>query len=420
MSLMTGQMPSRIQVLDNGHILASDVPTYAHALSDAGYQVLLCGRMHFGGADQRHGFHDRIFPEVSGHAVGTLVGANHLNRTSLEKSGPGRNHYLLYDTECVAAARRWIERRATRADGPPFCLVVGTVGPHCPFVCPQDLYRKYYDRVTVPRYPGSHWADMHPYNARYRLRSRLEDATEHEIRRSRAAYYGMVEYDDRLIGELLGTLEAAGLAEETMVIYTSDHGEMAGEHGMWFKYTFYEGSCAVPLIVSWPGRIPPGHRVTQPVSLLDLAPTLTDATAAPPLPGATGHSLLPLLRGEHEADREARAEIYVTDRLRDQGPSGGPAHMLRRGDWKCNIYHGERPELFNLARDPGEMCDLASNPAYALLLEEMVSAVLADWDPEWVTAQAEAGRAVRSASGTPVPPEELWLGPEGYGYVEQT
>ena len=424
MTFMTGRQPCELGIWDNGGMLGSDVPTFAHALGIAGYETVLCGRMHFNGPDQRHGFHRRIFPEVSGHAAGQLVGTNGFRRTSMEVSGPGRNHYLLYDEQCTAAGVEWLAERTRGSDDRPFCLVVGLVGPHCPFVCPRDLFDYYHPRIDVPRCPADYIGRMHPYARGFRRQSRIEDLTDEEIRRTRAAYYGMIEFDDRMVGQLVQALREAGLADNTAVIYTSDHGDMAGEHGLWWKMSFYEGSAGVPLVASFPGRFREGETEPAVVSLVDLAPTLARIGGAPEIPGATGRSLMDLLTGDGApADRVAFAELWCGPTWTDQGPSGGPARMLRRGDWKCNVYHNEPAELFNLADDPDEMVDRAADPTCRDTLDRMVADIRRDWDPAAVDAAAQAQSDMRayvrrSPGDRSMLAGEYWLGPENYGCVE--
>ncbi len=291
---------------------------------------------------------------------------------------------------------------------------------------PPDLFEKYREAVTIPEHPDGHFERMHPYHQRFRERSRIADATEHEIRRTRAAYYGMVEFDDRLVGQVLDTLEANGQRENTLVVYTSDHGEMAGDHGLWWKMSLYEGSAGVPLVASMPGTMAEGIRAASPVSLTDIGPTLADVAGAAKIPGATGQSFAAQLRGEPgDPNRRAVSEMLVNSHIWPEvGPSRGPMRMLRRGDWKCNYYHGERPELFNLAEDPRERCDRYDDPECAEILRAMTAELLADWDPERLQAechaQREAREVLRAAPGDPTRalPGEHWMGPEGYGYVE--
>ncbi len=425
MAFMTGKIPSTIRMYDNGSILHSDEPTFAHALGQSGYETVLCGRMHFNGLDQRHGFQKRIFPEVSGNARGMLEGTNGFGRVSLEKSGPGRNHYLLYDQECVAEATRWLRDRTEDKNNKPFCMVVGLVGPHCPFVCPEDLFEKYFETIDVPEYTDEDHRRMSTFNQRFRQRSKILDATAHEIRRTRAAYYGMVEFDDTLVGLLVSTLEEAGLTENTLIVYVSDHGEMASEHGLWWKMSFYEGSVGVPMIISLPGRIPEGVREATPASLIDLAPTLGEVGGAPDLPGIHGRSLTSYLSGqESDPGRAVFSELFTHRTIwKDRGPSGGPGRMLRKGNWKCMYYHGEGPELYDLDEDPKEMIDRSRDPECQSLLEEMLAEILLDWDPE--ALQADMDRAIEKRAlvrAAPIDNRSLkgehWRGPVDYGWVD--
>ena len=423
MSLLTGRKPSDLGIFGNSSILASDVPTFAHALTTAGYDAVLCGRMHFNGPDQRHGFRDRAFPEVSasGSVVGQLLHTNNFFRTSFEKSGPGNNHYLLYDTECVAAANRWLaDRSSSRRQ--PFCLVVGLVGPHCPFVCPQEQFDEYFGRIDLPETTSEQ--RLHPFTRRFRRRSRIDDLTDHEIRRTLAAYYGMIDYDDGLVGTVLDTLKATGQDRNTVVIYASDHGDMAGQHGLWWKMSFYEGSCGIPLIVSWPGVISAGRREAAPVALSNLAATLAEIAGAPPLPGPTAGSLAGLLRGEAPgATNPVFSEMIINADTWTAGPSGGPARMMRKGPWKCNYYHGEPPELYNLDRDPLEIDNLAEEPAHYETVRAMIGDILRDWDPEELAAREARQHAhlayLKDAPGdSKVLDGEFWQGPDDYGTVD--
>lgn len=420
MSFLTGRHPHEISVWANSARLDSELPTFAHALDRAGYDTVLCGRMHFNGPDQRHGFGARIFPDSSGHAEGTLEGASGYGRACIDKSGPGRNHHLLYDEECVAEARRWLD---ARQGVKPFLLVVGLISPHTPLVCPRETFDRYFKQVDLPAHPPGHFEQMHPYNRRYRANKGVDTCTEHETRRARAAYYGMIEHTDAQIGLLLESLAAQSFAGETAIVYTSDHGEMAGQHGLWTKMTFYEDSTGVPLIASWPGRVREGARVAQPVSLVDLAPTLTDWAGTEPIPHASGGSLQRLLAGKPDAAARRVFSELLPENHKKRGPTGGPSRMLVDGGWKCNVYHGEAPELFCLDEDPGELQDRAADPACKQRLESMQAALFDGWNPEAiVTREAEriACRAFLSnaRSDPKSPPDSKWKGPEGYGFVE--
>jgi len=421
-SFMAGRHPFEIEAWANPYVLPSHLPTFAHALGRAGYRTVLCGRMHFNGPDQRHGFAERIFPECGGGPTGMLGNTNRFHRDSISKSGPGRNDYLLYDQHVTDAAVEWLGGAGASGDG-PFCLVVGLVGPHCPFVCPPELFERYFDAVTVPKPAELELATRHPYARRAGASSDIDDLSEHEIRRTRAAYYGMIDFDDRQVGRILDALDAAGLTQRTAVVYTSDHGDMAGEHGLWWKMSFYEGSAGVPMVMSWPGRLPAGRRVSAPVTLADLAATLVEVGGCDPIPGASARGFADLLTGGDDDGREAFSELIGDMFLPPNGPSGGPARMLRRGPWKCNYYHGDRPELFHLGEDPAETNDRAADPACRDVLEAMTARILDGWDPERIAARAAELLALRDYTrSAPADPSvlagEYWQAPADYGYVE--
>lgn len=424
MGFMTGKIPSNIRVYDNHCALASLQPTYAHALKRHGYDTYLCGRMHFIGPDQHHGFQERIFPDgvsCQSPPAGELTGTSGFSRASIEKSGPGQNHYLLYDKHVIERACSFIEERDKETNDKPFLLTVGIVGPHCPFVCPPELFDKYYQRIDVPCPDDEEVTGMSSYNRRFRERSRVDNATLEEIRRTRAAYFGMVEYDDMLIGQLMDQIAASSLSEDTMIIYTSDHGEMAGEHGMWWKMNMYEGSAGVPLIFSHPQTLPQGVTINSPANLIDIAPTLCALTGADPLPDADGVSLMPELSGSDQRyERAVFSEIIQHDW--GQGPSGGPVRMLRRGDWKAVYYHDEEPELFNLHDDPGELHNRASDSGCQERLQTMLADILSDWDPVALEADRAHLARLRTYCYQAIPERELHDQfftemPTGYGQI---
>ena len=192
------------------------------------------------------------------------------------------------------------------------------------------------------------------------------------------AYYGLCTFTDRQVGSVLAALEDSGLADNTIIVYTSDHGEMLGEHGMWWKSTFYDGASKVPLVISWPDRIAADLKLAANVSLIDIGPTLLDLAGVDPLPGASGHSLRPLLDGDGGDWADTVFAEYTAPR------NESVSRMVRQGPWKYNYYHGERSELFNLADDPGETNDLYDDPALEEVRRELHNLVLTDWDPDHV------------------------------------
>lgn len=396
MALLTGQYPSDLRVWTNAGMLPSNVPTFAHQLALAGYETVLCGRMHFVGPDQAHGFGSRLVGDVSG-AVSGLPGQGMFegvwdqagcgqSAAALAETacGPGQATYEVYDRDVTARAESFLAEAGLNRDR-PFCLVVGMLLPHNPYVCAPELFAHYLavlpEVVTLPP------EGEHPAVQALRRTRALTGVDAVDARRARAGYYGLVETLDRNVGRVLDAVERAGLAASTHVIYTSDHGELNGEHGMWAKDSFYEGSVGVPWLWRGPG-VRRGTVLSEVTSLLDLAPTLLDLGAAEPLPAARGRSLRRLLE-------QGRDENWPDQALAEVCPAGLlPARMIREGRWKLAVHHGfDQPQLFNLEDDPGETCDLAADPASATVRDRLMAEVLTGWDGARV-AQALAGEEI--------------------------
>jgi choline-sulfatase len=392
MSLLTGRHPSYQDCWTNSDPLASDLPTTAHALGAAGRRPILVGRLHAIGPDQLHGFAERQVGDHStnwvggyGHSMGVLDKTNGPFRASLEKSGPGRSSYEVHDHDVVASTLEVLDRLAAERDdgAPPFSLNVGFMLPHQPYVADPEIYRAYEGRVGLPEVPRPAATDDHPYLLWWRQMTGIEAVGEDEVLRARIAYYALVETFDRMVGRVLDRLEALGLADNTLIVYTSDHGDQIGERGLWWKQTFYDDSIKVPLILSWPGALPDGERRGQIVNLIDLAPTILEAAGAPALPGADGRSFLAVARdGTAPWDDETFAE-YCTDGMAPWAQGlAVQQRMVRAGPWKLVYYHGQRPQLFDLASDPQESRDLAEDPKYAAIRDDLTAKVLVAWDPD--------------------------------------
>jgi len=337
--------------------------------------------MHFVGVDQRHGFHSRIIGDVDpslGHIPRATTGQT---KIAVEVAGPGRTAYTAYDDAVTQTCCEFIKDWASADNKHPLFMVVGYVLPHCPYICPKRLFDEYFDRVDVPQIPLGYLGDLHPAIQAWRQRRGVDELTDNQRRIARAAYYGLVTYMDERIGEILQSIEESGLAENTIVIYTSDHGDMAGEHRMWWKSNFYEGSVGVPLIISSPGNFPEGQRISEVTSLLDIGPTLLDLVGAEPLPFAVGHSMKGFLT-ESAAAMDWQNQVYAEccGLLNDR-----PAFMVRKGTWKLNYYHGyEIPQLFNLEDDPDEIVDRGNDPNYSDVCEELMDIVRSNWSGDEV------------------------------------
>jgi choline-sulfatase len=383
-AFMTGQLPSATGVYDNAAEFASSIPTFAHHLRRLGYRTTLCGKMHFVGPDQLHGFEERlttdIYPADFGWTPdwtrpGERIDRWYHNLASVTGAGTAEmTNQLEYDDEVAHFARQRLFDFARKGDGRPFCLTVSFTHPHDPYV----MRKKYWDLYSEADVPMP--AAAIPYQAqdphsRRILEScdfRRFDVTEANARDARRAYFAAISYLDERIGELLETLETCRFAENTVVVFTSDHGDMLGERGLWFKMNFFEPSARVPLMIAGPGLH--SRSVAEPTSLLDMLPTLVDLAGGPvPQTGLDGTSLLPLASGASEPDRCVAAEYAAEGSI-------APMVMLRKGRFKYVHSDSDPPLLYDLAADPHELHNLAADPHHAATVREFCDAVAARWD----------------------------------------
>lgn len=399
MAMLTARHPHRNGVWTNNDVLASDIPTYAHALGAAGVRTSLVGRLHALGPDQWHGFERRLvgdhspaWPGVGRHDMGILRRTHGPNRVSVERCGPGNSAYQDLDEATTEAALAELDRlAAARAGGgAPFFLSVGFMLPHPPYVARAEDYARFAGRVPPPCQPEPP-ADEHPWLAWWRDNRRLADLPPGNVAHARAAYYGLVRRLDIHLGRLLERLDASGLAGETLVVYASDHGDHLGERGLWWKHTFFEESVKVPLILRWPGVLPKGERRDRVVDLLDVAAGLLEAAGAPRLPGADGRSLLPVARDKAAPWTDEVFSEYCVDASQPYaGDRATQQRMVRRGRWKLIHIHGHAPMLFDLEDDPQETRNRAADPSCAAVRDALLARVLEGWDPEAVAATLEA------------------------------
>ena len=398
-SFMSGQLPSRTGVYDNAAEFASSIPTYAHHLRRAGYQTCLSGKMHFVGPDQLHGFEERlttdIYPADFGwtpdyrkpgeridwwyHNMGSVTGAGVAEITS----------QMEYDDEVAFAAEQKLYDLARGRDDRPWCLTVSFTHPHDPYVARRKYWDLYEDCAhLMPDVPALPYEDHDPHAQRIFDANdwRNFEIAEDDIARSRRAYFANISYLDDKIGGLLDVLERT--RQEAIVVFVSDHGDMLGERGLWFKMNFYEGSARVPLMIAAPGLDP--RRVDDPVSTIDLCPTLCDlagVSMADVMPWTDGESLLPLTQGRRRTSpvaMEYAAEASIT-----------PLVGLRQDRWKYTNCAADPEQLFDLGADPQERVNLADDPAHAATLERFRVMAAGRWDLEAFDAAVRESQARR-------------------------
>lgn len=380
---------------DNAHPYNGKQEGWGHRLTSQGIPVTTIGKLHYQSDAPETGFPDQRIPL---HVKGGTGDMTHLvrdgsmvrpaMRQEVLGAGPGESDYLRYDEKVAGMAAEFLRGEALERNA-PWCLYVGFVCPHFPWKVPDDIMELYtpYDKLPLPVDWEEDRRTKHPAIVRYRDEMCLTEMfSKEEMQKAIASYYGMVTFMDRQIGVVLDALKEAGLWDRTRVIYGDDHGEMAGDHGLFFKHTLYEGSVGVPLIVSGPD-IPKGKRISTPVSLVDMFPTILECVGATKesrdkhLPGV---SLLDIIDGSFDTERAVFAETHCIG-------FNDAAFMVRYRQYKYIYYVKYEPQLFDLEKDPREQNDLINNPAYQDIRREMDNLLREKFcDPEKINSQAKA------------------------------
>ena len=411
-SFMAGLYAHHADLWNNTASMPEDTVTWAHMLSLAGYETSLVGKMHFNGYQKMHGFDRR--PVLEGNLAGESfysygVRTSHVWTdplpyiSNVKEHGmqgelrdasediPQRQAIFRKDFEILDVTLKMLREKAQDQDGKPWAICSAFVLPHPPWKARADILKKYRGKGDLPFNREGRGRDIcDQYMAKYY--GDLTELTDDEIRNAREVYFALIEEFDEYAGRILDCLKENGLDENTVVFYFSDHGEMAGEHGMWAKGQLLEPSVRVPMIVRWPGHTKAGSRVETPVSLVDLYPTFLDIAGIElPRPLAVdGHSLVPLLEG--------RPKDFTGGEVFGEFEGEGwnhPRAFLRAGRYKYVYNHTAEERLYDLASDPHEMTDLSRCPSHARTLREMRAKLLRDWDPADIEKRVLAAQVRR-------------------------
>jgi choline-sulfatase len=378
-SFMTGRLPSQIGVYDNGAELAASIPTIAHRLRAHGYRTWLSGKMHFVGPDQLHGFERRLTPDIYPAGMYWVPDWKaplsepmpwYHDMTSVFEAGVTEATLQLdYDEEVAFRSIRAIYDLAREEDRRPFLLVTSFSQPHDPWEVTEEYWNRY-DGVAIdhPAVPPIADGDLDPHSHRIREMCGAlgMETPDHLVLKARRAHYASISYLDDKLGLLLDALEHAGLRDDTAVFFMADHGEMLGERGLWYKMNFFEPSAGVPLILNAPRHVSPA-RMTQSVSLLDLAPTLLGLAGVDSSQDLEGRSLV-----------GARVDVAVSEYLAEGAVA--PIVMVRRGNLKFVHSPADPDQLYDLAADPNELHNLAAAPEHASEVAAFRAEVARRWD----------------------------------------
>jgi len=378
---------------------------WGHKLQETGHRVVSIGKLHYRNTTDPTGFDEQIVPMHVVNGLGDLMGAirdklpvRTKTRKFSQEIGPGESPYTEYDTKIVTHTADWLRNEAPKYRDKPWCLFVSFVCPHFPLIAPQRFYDMYPPKdMPLPEpHPDRGYA-RHPWAEALARCAIYDDFFTDETRRiAIASYYALCSFLDENVGKVLAALKDSGLAGDTRVIYTSDHGENLGKRGLWGKSNMYEHAAQIPLILAGPD-VPKGKTVKTPATHLDFYQTILDCIGEPATDADSkrpGASLFQIAATADDNSRIAFSEYHAS------GAKTG-AFMLRRANYKYIYYVGMLPELFDLDADPGELDNLATRPGNQKLLAEFKAALRAIVDPEAVDrrAKADQGALVKRHGG---------------------
>ena len=371
-SLLAGRHSHRCGAWSNSSVLDPEIPTFASHLGQHGYATATIGKMHLGGSPQHAGFQTRPYGDFGGPCAHQ---SDPLDIYDPENQRPGmamRSRTLdvgvsqipesmlqeqLVARESVAYLR---QQRHAHPDQ-PWLLYASFSRPHFPLTAPRRFFERYYpEGVTPPRVGRTGDSVDHPMTLGAIKGFRTGEIGAEEMMKARAAYFACVDLLDEIIGDFLAVLQRDGLLDNTVIVYTADHGELAGEHGLFWKNTWHEAAVRVPFIFSLPehrrGELAP-TKITAPASLADTFPTLCGLTGTPLVDGLDGVDLSPAIRGESCPALEKRPGI-ITESLPPRWGEGTECRMIRSPRYKYVAFRGCEDLAFDLEDDPDEQHNL--------------------------------------------------------------
>ena len=420
-SFATGREVHETAYWDNAHAYDGRIAGWGHALQKAKMRCVSVGKLHYRSAEDPTGFDEQIVPLHIVEGKGAIYAclkrplAPPIRKSRLASQiGPGDSAYIRYDRSITQHACDWLKYEARKHCGRPWMLFCSFVCPHYPLIAPPDFYALYphdmlpHPKGNAPDYP------LHPWIAKFQQMQRHDDFFTTETRKvAIASYYGLCSYLDSNIAQVLNALEEAGLKDDTLVVYTADHGENLGTRRLWGKSNMYEEAVSIPMIISGPG-VPAGKIVHTPVSLADGAATILEAVGLADriVPGYA--SVRTIANAPESPDRVVLSQYHANG-------ADTAVFMIRKGKYKYIHYVEYDAELFDAEADPEEERNLAQDPEYAIVLAALRSELASRLDPVEVNALAQSSQAALVAQaggreavlakgsfqGTPAPGEKI-------------
>jgi choline-sulfatase len=396
-SMLSGKLPSKIAAYDNAAEFPSSIPCFTHYLRMVGYRTLLSGKMHFVGPDQLHGFEERLTTDIypsdytwtPDWTQDKLLEWYH-TMTSVVQAGPCvASMDIDYDDDVAFQTVRKLGTLVREDGNRPFCFFVSFTHPHDPYIMTSeywDLYRE--SDINMPSISTLAFEQLDPHSQRlWKMCATDEyEITPEHIRTARHGYYASLSYIDDKIGQIVKALKDTNQYENTIIIFTSDHGDMLGEKGLWYKMSMFDSSARIPLMIHAPKHFAT-HRVNEVVSLVDLFPTLLELGNVS-VPENDGRSLLPLKGKTQDAKNQALVE-YLAEGV------DRPHIMIRQGKYKYIFTEGDPELLFDISSDPHEMNNLATEKSMQEVLESFRNTLKQNWDLEKLRADVIANQKQR-------------------------
>jgi choline-sulfatase len=376
-SFICSKMPSELGIFGNDATNVNFGTTIAQVYKKAGYQTVWLGKWHYAG--------ESYFDKMDGEEVKISKARKEAHSGSRLPQEASVSSFP-EDNEMEAVDKDFAIKFLQQNKDKKFFLGVSFPKPHFPYTIQKKYYDMYKDCVDMPHVTPEMIAGLPQLSQTERTRYKLNTMTDGQTKVAKAIYYGMITYVDGLFGDILAELDRLHLRDKTIIIYIADHGEMMGEHGLWYKNTFYESGVRVPYIWSFPKVIQPGTIIDAPTMNLDIFPTLCDLCGLPQPAGLEGKSLVPLFTGKEKGDDR----VAISENYRD-GMSG---KMIRYQNWKYCYFPKDREQLFDLSKDPEEVVNLVKKPEYQDIVKDLKERALKGWiqeEPEGKKKKGDKG-----------------------------
>lgn len=386
LSFTSGKYVNRVDAWNNQSTLPADIESLPRLLNRSGYETVLCGKMHYA-PDKRFGFQKDLLPHHNRnhkhvHTRRRTAGDETADIWNwISRSGKFHEGYdskvLKKDLECTEAAKKYLNGRTGDESDKPFFFLLGYLAPHFPLIVPPGIVNKYEGKVPAPELPRGLLENL-PKNYKHLRRGFGNIYAKDDITMTgRELYWALVEWMDTQLGIILDCLEENGLAKNTIVIFTSDHGENKGDHGLWWKNCCYDHAAKVPMIIRWPGTLAKGERREKVASHVDLVKTLLEIAGSEIPDDWNGDSFLGYAKDSNQDWKDMAICEYHGHNI----VSG--ITSIRKGKYKL-VYHNSKPdqgfeseyELFDLEEDPKELENLAYKSEYENLRDRLMSEMI--------------------------------------------